>query len=62
MQYYANVLLKYVPALHSSNADLVLTTYGRVNVKLGGVNTIPDTKSVPILTDSTNPTIVMGAL
>ncbi|OBZ76133.1 Protein argonaute-2 [Grifola frondosa] len=33
----------------------------KVNVKLGGINTIPDVRSVPFLTDPAIPTIVMGA-
>lgn len=33
----------------------------KVNVKLGGINTIPDPQSVSVLTDPRNPTIVMGA-
>ncbi|THH15210.1 hypothetical protein EW146_g5232 [Bondarzewia mesenterica] len=33
----------------------------KMNVKLGGINTIPDPRSVSILTDPHNPTIVMGA-
>jgi len=32
----------------------------RINVKLGGINTIPDPQSVTVLTDPRNPTIVMG--
>lgn len=32
----------------------------RINVKLGGINTIPEPRSVTILTDPHNPTIVMG--
>ena len=32
----------------------------RINVKLGGINTIPDARSVPVLTDPHNPTVVMG--
>ena len=32
----------------------------RLNVKLGGINTIPDPRSAVILTDPSNPTIVMG--
>lgn len=31
-----------------------------MNVKLGGINTIPDPQSVTVLTDPRNPTIVMG--
>ncbi|KAN0097521.1 Piwi domain containing protein [Tylopilus felleus] len=33
----------------------------KMNVKLGGINTIPDPQSVTMLTDPRNPTIVMGA-
>ncbi|KAI0068655.1 argonaute-like protein [Artomyces pyxidatus] len=33
----------------------------KLNVKLGGINTIPEPRSVAILTDPNNPTIVMGA-
>jgi len=33
----------------------------KINVKLGGINTIPDPQSVTVLTDPRNPTIVMGA-
>ncbi|CCM03176.1 uncharacterized protein FIBRA_05298 [Fibroporia radiculosa] len=33
----------------------------KMNVKLGGINTIPEPRSVSILTDPHNPTIVMGA-
>jgi len=33
----------------------------KINVKLGGINTIPEPRSVTILTDPHNPTIVMGA-
>ncbi|KAI6035170.1 argonaute-like protein [Pisolithus orientalis] len=33
----------------------------KINVKLGGINTIPDPQSVSILTDPRNPTVVMGA-
>ncbi|KAK7689674.1 hypothetical protein QCA50_007469 [Cerrena zonata] len=33
----------------------------KINVKLGGINTVPDPRSVSILTDPSNPTIVMGA-
>ncbi|KAH0839868.1 argonaute-like protein [Lanmaoa asiatica] len=32
----------------------------KMNVKLGGINTIPDPQSVTVLTDPRNPTIVMG--
>ncbi|KAH9853511.1 argonaute-like protein [Lenzites betulinus] len=33
----------------------------KINVKLGGINTVPDARSIPVLTDPHNPTIVMGA-
>ncbi|KAG6816930.1 hypothetical protein H0H87_001632 [Tephrocybe sp. NHM501043] len=33
----------------------------KINVKLGGINTIPEPSSVSVLTDPYNPTIVMGA-
>lgn len=33
----------------------------KLNVKLGGVNTIPDPRSTSILSDPSNPTVVMGA-
>ena len=32
----------------------------RLNVKLGGVNSVPEPRDVSFLTDSANPTIVMG--
>ncbi|EEB94669.1 hypothetical protein MPER_06481 [Moniliophthora perniciosa FA553] len=33
----------------------------KINVKLGGINLVPDPSSVAVLTDPQNPTIVMGA-
>jgi hypothetical protein len=39
---------------------VVSLTSLRMNVKLGGINTIPDPQSVTVLTDPRNPTIVMG--
>jgi eukaryotic translation initiation factor 2C len=33
----------------------------KVNVKLGGINVVPEPRDVPWLTDPANPTIVMGA-
>ncbi|KIY67273.1 Piwi-domain-containing protein [Cylindrobasidium torrendii FP15055 ss-10] len=54
-QYLFNVLLKY--ANHRS-VYCVLTIDGRVNVKLGGRNSLVRSQS---LTDPANPTIVMGA-
>jgi len=32
----------------------------RLNVKLGGINVIPEADDVSFLTDPANPTIVMG--
>lgn len=37
-----------------------MPTRHRINVKLGGINTIPDPQSVAVLTDPRHPTIVMG--
>ena len=34
----------------------------RLNVKMGGINTIPDPRSVSVISDPGNPTIVMGML
>lgn len=34
--------------------------YDRINVKLGGINTIPEPSSVTVLTDPAYPTLVMG--
>ena len=39
---------------------MTLLTACRINVKLGGINSIPDPRSVAFLTDPKNPTIVMG--
>lgn len=44
----------------TSDTFPLLTVMHRINVKLGGINTIPDPRSVQILTDPQNPTIVMG--
>jgi hypothetical protein len=57
-QYYANVCLKYTSP---SCISFLAHFYLRINVKLGGINTIPDPSSVSVLTDQHNPTIVMGA-
>ena len=32
----------------------------KINVKLGGINTVPDPRSVSFLADPPNPTMVMG--
>jgi eukaryotic translation initiation factor 2C len=44
------------------NKNTLTHVHVRINVKLGGINTIPDPTSVSILTDPRNPTIVMGEL
>ena len=33
----------------------------RVNVKLGGVNAVPEARSVPMLSDPQNPAVIIGA-
>ncbi|CCA66578.1 related to argonaute-like protein-Laccaria bicolor [Serendipita indica DSM 11827] len=33
----------------------------KINVKLGGVNTVPDAKAIPFLADRQNPAIIIGA-
>lgn len=43
-------------------ARILTNTWCRINVKLGGINTVPDPSSVSVLTDPHNPTIVMGKL
>ncbi|GJE84216.1 argonaute-like protein [Phanerochaete sordida] len=48
---------KCLQASHQYFANVCL----KINVKLGGINTIPEPRSVSILTDPHNPTIVMGA-
>lgn len=60
-QYYANICLKYnFPGFIAVlNMSLIYVPF-RINVKLGGINTIPDPASVSVLTDPRNPTIVMG--
>jgi eukaryotic translation initiation factor 2C len=59
-QYFANVLLKYVNS-HIYVSRKFKRAFSRVNVKLGGINTVPDAKSAAILTDPANPTVVMGS-
>jgi eukaryotic translation initiation factor 2C len=39
---------------------LLIYLVHRLNVKLGGVNSVPEPRDVSFLTDSANPTIVMG--
>lgn len=58
-QYFANVSLKYFfLLLFPSTISHVCRD--RINVKLGGINTIPDPSSVAVLTDPSYPTVVMG--
>lgn len=57
------VLCQRLPQVCDDLLNTVLIsmpTCHRINVKLGGINTIPDPQSVAILTDPRNPTIVMG--
>ncbi len=37
-----------------------VTFYTRINVKMGGINVVPEPRSVSALNDPHNPTIVMG--
>ena len=57
-QYFANVSLKYFYLLLLR--ALSHMSHHRINVKLGGINTIPDPSSVAMLTDPAYPTVVMG--
>ncbi len=41
-------------------SSCIIRTIHRMNVKLGGINVIPDPTSVRLLTDPATPTIVMG--
>lgn len=61
-QYFANVCLKCVlHRLYLSLANRCVDhAVHRINVKMGGINTIPEPRSIPILTDEKVPTIVMG--
>ena len=56
-QYYANITLKWV---HFYSIARLIELLCRLNVKLGGINAIPEVNDVSFLTDSANPTIVMG--
>ncbi|KZT55699.1 Piwi-domain-containing protein [Calocera cornea HHB12733] len=44
-----------------ANAQYFANVMLKVNVKMGGVNVIPDRRSVPYLMDASNPTLVLGA-
>jgi len=57
VQYYANITLKWV---HYYSIARLIELLCRLNAKLGGINAIPEARDVPFLTDSANPTIVMG--
>lgn len=61
------ILCERLSQVRSSMITIILCQWfssalplSRINVKLGGVNTVPDPRSVQILTDPHNPTIVMG--
>ncbi|PSS05393.1 hypothetical protein PHLCEN_2v3882 [Hermanssonia centrifuga] len=54
---FPNLLVIILP----DNATDIYQAIKQINVKLGGINTIPDPRSVQILTDPHNPTMVMGA-
>ena len=57
------VLRKRLPQVGFSFPTLIPPStplFSRINVKLGGINTVPDPASVSILVDPRNPTIVMG--
>lgn len=55
------VLRQRVSEVSAQNNILIcVLTLSRINVKLGGINTIPDPAHVRYLTDPANPTIVMG--
>ncbi|KZO92299.1 Piwi-domain-containing protein [Calocera viscosa TUFC12733] len=43
------------------NAQYFANIMLKANVKMGGVNVIPDRRSVPYLMDASNPTLVLGA-
>ncbi|KAJ7822318.1 hypothetical protein B0H14DRAFT_2828751, partial [Mycena olivaceomarginata] len=59
LQYYANVCLMRGPSSVTSLVFAICSS--RSNVKLSGIDTIPDPSSVSVLTDPHNPTIFMGA-
>jgi hypothetical protein len=54
-QYYAQV-----STLPRTLSLLIFFPLHRLNVKLGGVNAVPEPRDVTFLTDSANPTMVMG--
>ncbi len=58
----APVLRQHNPQVGTLLQTLAILIYSlrRVNVKLGGVNAVPEPRDVSFLTDSANPTIVMG--
>ena len=47
--------------MYSLFGNTNLTVCYRVNVKLGGVNVVPDAKDVPFLSNATQPVLVLGA-
>ncbi|TFY68233.1 hypothetical protein EVJ58_g1135 [Rhodofomes roseus] len=54
---FPNLIVAIIP----DGATDLYVAIKQVNVKLGGVNSIPDPRSVAFLTDPKNPTVVMGA-
>lgn len=44
-----------------ANAQYYANVMLKINVKLGGVNTVPEERSVPFFSDPTSPVLVMGA-
>jgi eukaryotic translation initiation factor 2C len=61
-QYWANVLLKFVFPFTGCTTLLTTLLLIRVNVKLGGINVIPDPNLSSSLSDPAKPTIVMGRI
>lgn len=63
LQSKASILCQCVPevSVFVYLQDVILI-FTRINVKLGGINTIPDPASVRYLTDPANPTVVMGTV
>ena len=57
-----SILCEHNPQVSSSKQSTALLTLSslRLNVKLGGVNSAPEPRDISFLTDSANPTMVMG--
>jgi hypothetical protein len=58
----ASILCEHHPQVCTSKRpSAFLTSFPpRLNVKLGGVNSVPEPRDISFLTDPANPTIVMG--